>query len=474
MTAGAAPAPASDSASSLHDEPGWRGLVRTPAMVGVVVAVGLMFVAWLLPAAFNWNIHMRSWPPLHAVWEPRVGPGTIAALVLGALGIAYAARLAQSLSWRALLLVSYVTSFAWLTSLALVDGKDGIGVILDYKFEYMNTARRIDSWSALSTMLHEYVARIDADRADHWAPHVAGHPPGAVMFFIGLVAIGLSTGLAAGWAVIVVASTTSLAVLQTLRVLGAEAAARRAAPFLVLGPAAIWMAVSADAVFGAVSAWGLCCLAVACTRASYGAMVAWTVPAGLLLGYAVMMSYGLPLLGLVAVAILVITRRVAPLPWTAAVALCVVLAFAVAGFSWWEALPALHERQYRGVADNRPQQYYLWADLAALAWSAGIVMFAGVATVLARRWSTWRSWLTSGDDAGETRTVSLLVVAAMLMVLVADVSGSSRGEVERIWLPFVPWLLVGTALLPARWRRVGLVIQVVMALVTQHLLHPDW
>ena len=66
-----------------------------------------------------------------------------------------------------------------------------------------------------------------------------------------------------------------------VRVLGAEAAARRAAPFLVLGPAAIWMAVSADAVFGAVSAWGLCCLAVACTRASYGAMVAWTVPAGL-------------------------------------------------------------------------------------------------------------------------------------------------------------------------------------------------
>ena len=266
MTAGAAPAPASDSAPSLHDEPGWRGLVRTPAMVGVVVAVGLMFMAWLLPAAFNWNIHMRSWPPLHAVWEPRVGSGTIAALVLGALGIAYAARLAQSLSWRALLLLSYVTSFAWLTSLALVDGEDGIGVILDYKFEYMNTARRIDSWSALSTMLHEYVARIDADRADHWAPHVAGHPPGAVMFFIGLVAIGLSTGLAAGWAVIVVASTTSLAVLQTLRVLGAEAAARRAAPFLVLGPAAIWMAVSADAVFGAVSAWGLCCLAVACTR----------------------------------------------------------------------------------------------------------------------------------------------------------------------------------------------------------------
>ena len=139
MTAGAAPAPASDSASSLHDEPGWRGLVRTPAMVGVVVAVGLMFMAWLLPAAFNWNIHMRSWPPLHAVWEPRVRARHDRCAGARRAGVAYAARLAQSLSWRALLLVSYVTSFAWLTSLALVDGEDGIGVILDYKFEYMNT-----------------------------------------------------------------------------------------------------------------------------------------------------------------------------------------------------------------------------------------------------------------------------------------------------------------------------------------------
>ena len=29
----------------------------------------------------------------------------------------------------------------------------------------------------------------------------------------------------------------------------------------------------------------------------------------------------------------------------------------------------------------------------------------------------------------------------------------SKGEVERIWLPFVPWLLIACALLPERWRR---------------------
>jgi hypothetical protein len=46
--------------------------------------------------------------------------------------------------------------------------------------------------------------------------------------------------------------------------------------------------------------------------------------------------------------------------------------------------------------------------------------------------------------------------------------------VERIWLPFVPWLLLGTALLPERWRRWGLTVQVAAALLIQHLLATTW
>ena len=48
----------------------------------------------------------------------------------------------------------------------------------------------------------------------------------------------------------------------------------------------------------------------------------------------------------------------------------------------------------------------------------------------------------------------------------------SKAEVERIWLPFVPWLLLSTALLPERWRRPVLGVQVVVALLVQHLLSP--
>ena len=44
--------------------------------------------------------------------------------------------------------------------------------------------------------------------------------------------------------------------------------------------------------------------------------------------------------------------------------------------------------------------------------------------------------------------VVLLAGAAVLCVLAADLSRMSKAEVERIWLPFVPWLLLSTALLP--------------------------
>ena len=62
----------------------------------------------------------------------------------------------------------------------------------------------------------------------------------------------------------------------------------------------------------------------------------------------------------------------------------------------------------------------------------------------------------------------------MVMVLVADLSLMSKAEVERIWLPFVPWLLISCALLPDRWRRVGVAVQVLVAVVVQHLLFTGW
>ena len=165
-----------------------------------------------------------------------------------------------------------------------------------------------------------------------------------------LARLGLGSGLAAGLVVTLIAASTAVAVLQTLRVLGAESHARLAAPFLVIGPAAIWQCVSADAMFAAWAAWGMCALAVAAVRRSIGVVRRRRAAARVVRDD----SYGLPLLGLLAVAVLVVARSWRPIVPAALAALAVVLAFVPFGFAWWEALPVLRERYWDGVAAQPP------------------------------------------------------------------------------------------------------------------------
>jgi hypothetical protein len=65
-----------------------------------------------------------------------------------------------------------------------------------------------------------------------------------------------------------------------------------------------------------------------------------------------------------------------------------------------------------------------------------------------------------------------MVGAAMACIVAADVSQYSRGEVERIWLLFFPWLLPATATLehPRRW----LALQGVLAVGLQLTLASKW
>ena len=433
------------------------------AIVGVGIAVLLIVLAICLPVWLDLDVRVRSFPPLHAEWSPHVGWGTLPAIVIAALAIASAFRVARTMRWGTLLAIVFGTALTWLLSLALVDGPDGLGRILDHQYEYLRSARTITD---IPAMLQEYVSRIPLDSVDNWPVHLAGHPPAAVLFFIGLVQLGLGSWLASGLVVIVLAASTPVAVLITLRRLGAESAARRAAPFLALGPVAIWQAVSADAMFGAVAAWGLCLLACAATASRSRTMVLCALCAGLLLGVCVMLSYGLPLLGILAIAILRLTRSWWPLPIATVAALAVVLGFAVNGFVWWQAYPVLVERYWAGIASRRPFSYWVWGNLAALAISAGPVVAASIAVVVRR--------MRRPFPAGGTRVVVVLTAAAALVILLADLSMMSKAEVERIWVPFVPWLLIGTALLPDRVRRPALGLQLITALIVQHLLLTGW
>jgi methylthioxylose transferase len=413
-----------------------------------------MATAVALPALLHWDVHVRWWPPLHGVWWPRLGWASPIALVICALACWWLPRFTQQASWPRVLAGIYVTTLAWFLALGLIDGWSGLAAVFDHRYEYLPTAREIPSFpSALS----EYVDRIPYDHPKNWQVHTAGHPPAAVGFFVLLVRVGITDSATVALIVTALAATTPLAVIGALRVFGAPEVARRAAPFLTLGPAAIWMCVSGDALFAAVAAWGLFLLAYAAVHRSVGI----SLGAGAVLGLCVMLSYGLILLGVLALTVLWLAGSWRPLLPAIGAALVPVVGFGLFGFWWWDGLFALHGRYWDGVASNRPPSYWLWGNFAALGFSVGPIALAAAVTALCSR-TQWR-----------TPAVGLALAAFATLVL-ADLSQMSRAEVERIWLPFVPWLTLGIMALPIRWDRALLITQGVFALLLTHLVWTDW
>ncbi|RRR64226.1 hypothetical protein EHS43_45845, partial [Streptomyces sp. RP5T] len=136
-------------------------------------------------------------------------------------------------------------------------------------------------------------------------------------------------------------TTTAVAGLVAVRALAAESLARRAAPFLVLAPAAVWVGTSADGYFAAVAAWAVALLALAVRGirpAPYGFC------SGLLFGLTVYLSYGLTLMAVVAGAVLLLGSSRRPLLFALAGFLVVPVLFTVSGFWWWEAYRLLVTR----------------------------------------------------------------------------------------------------------------------------------
>jgi hypothetical protein len=271
--------------------------------------------------------------------------------------------------------------------------------------------------------------------------------------FVVLDHLGLRGGGPAALLCVLVGASAPVSIAVALRALGAEQVARAALPFLVLFPGAVWVGASADGMFTGVVAAGLALLAVGGLRGG--------LAGGLLLGYSLYLSYGLVLVAALVAAVLwlrPVPRRRTILAAGAGAA-AVVAAFTASGFWWPTGYHLVVIRYYQGWAADRPYSYWVWANLALLVCCAGPVL--GPA-------------LRRTADQLRTAGVWLLPGAALLAIAAADLSGLSKAEVERIWLPYAIWLLVGTAWLPARHRRAWLVAQALTALVINHLLFTDW
>ncbi|GAB3444948.1 glycosyltransferase family 39 protein [Streptomonospora sediminis] len=407
--------------------------------------------------------------PLYSEWAPHAGPGTVPALAVAVAVAGWGPAVAARLRWPALVAGAWAAAMAWTFSLALVDGwQRGIAGQLTDKHEYLLAMGR---WDDAGAALRTFTDHILIDVPQNWPAHVAGHPPGAMLTFVGLDRIGLGGGAWAGVFCIVAGSSAAAAILVTLRALGAERAARLAAPFAVLAPAAVWIGTSADGYFAAVTAWGLALLALAGTspgRARWAAALG----AGLLLGWVLYLSYGLALAGILALAVVACTRTLRPLPVAAVGAAAVAAAFTAAGFWWLEGYELLVERYFQGVGGERPQYYWVWANLAI------VVITAGPAAIAGRRRAVQAApaalgGLRGGPPRG-TDALAVLAAAALLAIAAADLSGMSKAETERIWLPFVVWVVPAAALLPVRDHRVWLGVQAALALLANHLLLNGW
>ncbi|MBO0874864.1 MAG: hypothetical protein J2P19_15875 [Pseudonocardia sp.] len=427
-------------------------VVAAAVLLVVVAAVG---GRWLI--ADGVDIFL-GFPPLLASWLPHVGPGTVPAVVLAAAVATAGPALAARLRWAPLMFAAWAASVAWTTALALIDGwAVGIAGRLATDQEYLFNVPAVHG---IGDMLRGFSEHILTDQPVHWTTHVGGHPPGAFLVFVWLDRIGLPGGGPAGMLCILVGASTAPAIAVALRVLGAEDTARRMLPFAVLTPAAVWVGVSADGMFAGILAWAVAMLALGCAGHGWRADLA-ALGAGVLGGCTLYLSYGLVLGGAILLAVVALTRRVRAAALAVVGGLAVAGAFTAAGFWWFTGYRLVKIIYAASIAKTRPYGYFWWADLAALMFVLGPAVVAGL-----RRLAV--------HPRAVPLAVSALVAAALAAIVVADISGLSKGEVERIWLPFAVWLTPACALLPHRRRYGWLAAQGALALAVNHLLLTVW
>lgn len=391
-----------------------------------------------------------SAPPFVGTWA--LAPLTVrhvAPVLVAAAVVTFGPEVARRLRWTALVVTSAIGSSVWAVSLAVSDGWDRLASPLESRYEYLAAVREV---TAPASFLRTFVERLPT-----YPTHVKGHPPGMVLLLWSMDVLGLR---GSGWAAALVIGGAGLAVAAVLVTAGDLAGrdlGRRLAPFLVLSPAAVWVATSADALFAGVGAAAVAVSILAIGRRGWRS-AGLAVGGGLLFALVALLSYGLVLFGLIPLAVSAYRRRPAPLVLVGATAAVALVAVArTSGFWFLDGLSATRALQLAGVASRRPQRYFAVANVAAS------VVCVGPAAVAALPWLRRLA-----------RPGVVLVMASAAAVAVADASGFSKGEVERIWLPFFPWLTIIVLCLPRSTHRWWLAANAATGIALQVALRTPW
>lgn len=437
---------------------GGRGRRLAGSLLTLAAWVVLIVVArrWARAVEATGKIIRLHAPPLVG-WDRWRINGRLAIPVAVALVLVTGLpRWSTRLAWRRLLALTYLASAAWAVSLAVTDGWLGITrpTLLPHD-EYLLDVGRVGN--PHSFLLH-FTANIG-----HYVTHVRSHPPGVLLLLWGMDRIGLGGPRWAAALFIAGGAAAFAAVLVVVRRVAGEDMARRAMPFLVLSPAALWVATTADAFYAGAAAWAVVAVVLSMYRDDRRGDVLALV-GGIGFGLLAHLAYGAVLVGLVPLAIAVHRRRIRPLLIAAAGSVIVVAAFTSAGFFIVDGLRATHRQYLLSVARDRSYRLFFVVDWAALA----VVVGPAIAVALVRL---------------RDRRVWLLVGAALSACLVAAVSGAFKGEVERIWLPFSVWVLAAGAALalppgatraPRRSLHLWLAVQATFATLVQVGIHTRW
>ena len=441
-------------------QPGEQANVDVPHRPWAVMAV-FSLLGLVLTTSVVWGSRIESErpeiklgaPPLVGSWQWRPSLAVVPALVLAGGVVVFGPRLARSLSFRCVVLISGLSSALFVLVLAASDGTSAILAPVVHETEYWDN---LDVLPSGGRMLRWFAVQ---DFLKYFSVHLKGHPPGFILLLKGLTAIGLGRPWVAAALSYLGVALTVVGVLVTVRLVVSDDAARRCAPFLVVAPFSMWLGTSADAFFAGVGAVGVACVAWSLTARKQWVGFAAAAFAGLTLGALLFLTYAGATLLLVPATVTLGAWRT---PWRdrlrratlafAAIA-SVVLVFWGFGFWWIDGLRNTTWFYWNGTAAFRPWRYFLLANLGAMTVAIGPAVIAGIASL--RRTRLW-----------------LVVGSALACVTLATASQYTKGEVERIWVLFYPWMIPAVAVLPAprRW----LALQTTVVVILQVWLVSKW
>jgi hypothetical protein len=431
----------------------------TRARIAVLAAATL---AVLVAARWDMWPGLRGPAPYPPEWqwgfEPkRVDVRALAPVVLlaaGLLGLVALSRRAASARWSRASLLAGATVLGWGWQLALLHLEPaGAAAELEKRTisgsftSHFKVAAGVEDADDFLSRHHELLPRFR-----HGALHSATHPPGPVLYYLGLLRVAprvpwiaealggphRAAAIVAGALLGLLGAAACFPAAALAGALGAgTAASLRAGVLWTLVPGLCLMAPELDQAIALPVAGAVAMIAAVVSSKAARPFAARAVAAGLLAGAAAFFSYGAPLLvalGTVAVVAPALgTREGRP---RAALVVGVAAAVAVACF----LLPALLGHHplasaATALAIHREQftarrSYALWLlfNLVDLA------VFLGVPVVLFGSWGP--------------RTPFRLAAAGGVLALVA--SGLIRGEMGRILVPLMPVLLVACVVWPPR------------------------